>query len=149
MGEPTPHPPALLLLAAFSRYEAALRWARGRAAAAWGPVAGDGRGGFVVVEQKSGPRRTAHFDGRGELIREWYGAQTFFVHSWHNPHEPNHVWIDNGHGWVTECEVDHAAGTWRPYATYKLDDVGGEELNVHVQHTGYLGFRVRWHEGRK
>jgi len=39
MGEPTPHPPALLLLAAFSRYEAALRWARGRAVAAWGPVA--------------------------------------------------------------------------------------------------------------
>ncbi len=39
MGQPTPHPPALLLLAAFSRHEAALQWAKDRAVAAWGPVA--------------------------------------------------------------------------------------------------------------
>lgn len=39
MGEPTAPSPALLLLAAFSRYEGALRWARARAAEAWGPVA--------------------------------------------------------------------------------------------------------------
>ncbi len=39
MGEPTDPPPALLLMAAFSRYKAAIRWARDRAAEAWGPVA--------------------------------------------------------------------------------------------------------------
>jgi hypothetical protein len=39
MGEPTPPSPALLLLAAFSRHEAALAWARDRACRAWGPVA--------------------------------------------------------------------------------------------------------------
>ena len=39
MGEPTLPCPALLLLAAFSRHEAALAWARGRACRAWGPVA--------------------------------------------------------------------------------------------------------------
>jgi hypothetical protein len=39
MGRPAPHPPAVLLLAAFSRHEAALRWAAGRAEAAWGPIA--------------------------------------------------------------------------------------------------------------
>jgi hypothetical protein len=39
MGEPTPHCPALLLLAAFSRYEGAIRWARERAVEVWGPVA--------------------------------------------------------------------------------------------------------------
>jgi hypothetical protein len=39
MGEPGPHPPVLLLLAAFSRHEAALDWAKRRAAEAWGPVA--------------------------------------------------------------------------------------------------------------
>ncbi len=39
MGEPTLPPPALLLLAAFSRYQAALVWARDRACRAWGPVA--------------------------------------------------------------------------------------------------------------
>jgi hypothetical protein len=39
MGAPTPPSPALLLLAAFSRHEPALAWARDRAEAAWGPVA--------------------------------------------------------------------------------------------------------------
>jgi hypothetical protein len=39
MGQPHPHPPAVLLLAAFSRYEAALEWARARAAEAWGAIA--------------------------------------------------------------------------------------------------------------
>ena len=39
MGEPTLHSPALLLVAAFSRCEAALGWARNRAVEAWGPLA--------------------------------------------------------------------------------------------------------------
>jgi hypothetical protein len=43
MGEPTPPSPALLLLAAFSRYEAALAWARNQASEAWGPVALESR----------------------------------------------------------------------------------------------------------
>ncbi len=38
MGEPTLHPPVLLLLAAFSRHDAALDWARQRANENWGPV---------------------------------------------------------------------------------------------------------------
>jgi hypothetical protein len=39
MGQPSPHCPALLLLlAAFSRYEAALDWARRRAVDAWGAI---------------------------------------------------------------------------------------------------------------
>ncbi len=39
MAQPLPHPPVLLLLAAFSRHEAALDWAKTRATEAWGPVA--------------------------------------------------------------------------------------------------------------
>ncbi|OHB68984.1 MAG: hypothetical protein A2V70_12165 [Planctomycetes bacterium RBG_13_63_9] len=39
MGQPTPPSPALLLLAAFSRHDAALAWARHRAVETWGPVA--------------------------------------------------------------------------------------------------------------
>lgn len=39
MGQPAPHSPALLLLAAFSRYNDALAWARDRAVAAFGPIA--------------------------------------------------------------------------------------------------------------
>ena len=39
MGEPTPHSPALLLIAAFSRHDAALDWARARAIETFGPIA--------------------------------------------------------------------------------------------------------------
>lgn len=39
MGQPTFHPPALLILAAFSRYEEALAWVRDRAVSEWGPIA--------------------------------------------------------------------------------------------------------------
>ncbi|MGD0516972.1 MAG: DUF4416 family protein [Thermoguttaceae bacterium] len=38
MGQPTSHSPALLLLAAFSRYEEALHWTKQRAEALWGPI---------------------------------------------------------------------------------------------------------------
>jgi hypothetical protein len=38
MGEPTPHPSVLLLMAAFSRHDDALDWAREKAVAAWGPL---------------------------------------------------------------------------------------------------------------
>ncbi len=112
-------------------------------------IAGDGHGGFVIVEQEAAPRRTAHFSSKGKLIREWCGAQTFFVHSWHDPKQPTHVWFDNGHGWVTECEVDYGKGTWKPYATYKIAGAGGKELKIQVQHTGYLGFHIRYHQGKK
>ncbi len=39
MGQPAPHPPALLMLAAFSRHDAALAWARAKASAEFGPIA--------------------------------------------------------------------------------------------------------------
>lgn len=39
MGQPADHSPALLILAAISRHEEALAWARDTAAAAWGQVA--------------------------------------------------------------------------------------------------------------
>ena len=39
MAENHPHPPALLILAAFSRHGAALDWARQTAEDAWGPIA--------------------------------------------------------------------------------------------------------------
>jgi hypothetical protein len=39
MGQPSHHFPVLLLMAAFSRHQAALDWARQRASEAWGPIA--------------------------------------------------------------------------------------------------------------
>lgn len=41
MGQPLPHSPVLLLLAAFSRHTAALDWARQRAIDAWGEIAAE------------------------------------------------------------------------------------------------------------
>jgi hypothetical protein len=38
MGQPSPHTPVLLLLAAFSRHGAAIDWTRQRAVDAWGPI---------------------------------------------------------------------------------------------------------------
>ncbi len=39
MGQPTPPSPVLLILAAFSRHEAALDWGRDKAVGAWGSIA--------------------------------------------------------------------------------------------------------------
>lgn len=39
MGEPGPHAPAVLIVAAFSRYASALDWARREATGLWGPIA--------------------------------------------------------------------------------------------------------------
>ena len=39
MGQPTGHAPVMLVLVAFSRYEAAIDWAREQTDAAWGPIA--------------------------------------------------------------------------------------------------------------
>jgi hypothetical protein len=39
MGDVTSHPPVLLIMAAFSRHDAALDWAQQRAEAQWGPLA--------------------------------------------------------------------------------------------------------------
>ncbi len=39
MGDPTFHSPALLITAAFSRYEESLRWAKSKTEAEWGPIA--------------------------------------------------------------------------------------------------------------
>jgi len=39
MGQPHPHPPVLLIVAAFSRHAAALDWAKLRVVRQWGPLA--------------------------------------------------------------------------------------------------------------
>jgi hypothetical protein len=54
MGQPLSHPPVMLLLAAFSRYDAAINWARQRAIEAWGPIARESpRFDFVETEYYS------------------------------------------------------------------------------------------------
>ena len=54
MATPQPHSPALLILAAFSRYPAALDWAKQTAEEAWGPVA--------LESERFDHRETTYYD---------------------------------------------------------------------------------------
>jgi len=83
-------------------------------------VAGDGRGGFFIVEHWVAPRRLAHFDDRGRLIRQWYGGQQFFTNASLDEKNRRRVWFDSHFGWTIEAEVDWEQGDWRPHATYKF-----------------------------
>lgn len=82
-------------------------------------VCGDGRGGFVVSESESAPRRTAHFAKDGHLLQVWYGGQQFYTFPAPDPGNPNWVWLDSHWGWVMQCEVDWAKRTWKPRACYR------------------------------
>ena len=69
---------------------------------------GDGNGGWVVVEQWSPPRRTAHFDSDGEIIEEWYGGQRFFTDVAVDPKDPSLVWLTSYFGSLIEAQVLNA-----------------------------------------
>jgi len=112
-------------------------------------IAGDGRGGFIIGEGRTAPVRTAHFDAQGNLIREWLGGLSFFTHAWVDPKPPHRVWIDAGHGWLTEYDFDFKTGKHSVYATYKVNDFGNDHINTYpIQRTGYKGFHVRHKNGR-
>ncbi len=49
MGDTRPHPPVARFLAAFSRYEPALDWARNRMVEAWGPIEAESQA-FEFIE---------------------------------------------------------------------------------------------------
>ena len=81
-------------------------------------ICGDAKGGFMITEAASAPRRTAHFDADGKLLREWYGGQQFYTFGVPEPDNPNMVWMDSQWGWMMQAEVDYAKRTWRPRACY-------------------------------
>lgn len=70
-------------------------------------IASDAHGGFVIVEAMSAPRRTAHFDRDGKLLKEWYGGQQFYTAAVPDPVDPKLVWMDSQWGWVMQVEVDY------------------------------------------
>lgn len=82
-------------------------------------IVGDGKGGFIIAEWNSAPRRTAHFGADGNLLNEWYGGQQFFTFSEPDPRDPSRVWLDSQWDWIMEAEVDYAKRSWRPRACYK------------------------------
>lgn len=80
-------------------------------------IAADGNGGFVVAENTP-PRRTAHFDGAGMLIKEWYGGQQFYTYAAPDPADPTSVWMDTQWGHIMNVKVDYETGTWKVRAVY-------------------------------
>jgi len=80
-------------------------------------ICGDRQGGFVITEDGA-PRRTSHFNAKGELVNEWYGGQQFFEYASPDPENPSFVWIDSGWGWLVQAEVDYSNKTWKVRATY-------------------------------
>ena len=84
-----------------------------------GGIDGDGRGGFVICEADSAPRRTAHFDRNGKLLREWYGGQQFYTFAAPDPEDPTLVWMDSHWGYLMQVKVDYAKKDWTVRACYR------------------------------
>ena len=70
MADIQPHRPALLILAAFSRYGAALDWARQTAEDAWGPIA--------LESERFEHRETNYYDASmgTELLKMFFAFET-------------------------------------------------------------------------
>ncbi|MEI8084250.1 MAG: FlgD immunoglobulin-like domain containing protein, partial [Actinomycetes bacterium] len=81
-------------------------------------ICGDRQGGFLITEDGSAPRRTSHFNAKGELVSEWYGGQQFFEYASPDPQNPAFVWFDSAWGWLVQAEVDYSNKTWKVHATY-------------------------------
>jgi RNA polymerase sigma factor (sigma-70 family) len=110
-------------------------------------IAPDGKGDFVVTEAASAPRRTAHFDGDGKLLREWYGGQLWATNAAVDPKDDGRVWFNSQWGWLIEASVDWRARTWRPRATYIF---GGLATGLTPTADGNIGFlRVLYRDGKK
>lgn len=75
-------------------------------------------GSFWITEAFSAPRRLAHFDRDGKLIREWYGPQMYANRASADPSDPTLVWMDSMWGELIQARVDYAQKTWKVLATY-------------------------------
>lgn len=95
-------------------------------------MAVDGKGGFMITEAQSAPRRTAHFDKNGKLLNEWYGGQQFYTYAAPDPKDPTLVWMDSQWGSVMQVKADYDKGTWKPLATYRLfSEVDGKLVSLY------------------
>ena len=114
-------------------------------------IAGDGKGGFVVTESGAAPRRTAHFDQHGMLLREWYGGQEDYCAAVPDPGKPDYLWFGAQDGWVVQAEVDYQHRIWHPYATYRYAGWGSDgttgtgqtPARWSVRHHGKLTYLLR------
>lgn len=91
-------------------------------------ISADGAGGFWICEADSAPRRTAHFDGKGNLLGEWYGGQQFYSFAAADPADPSLVWMDSQWGWVMQCQVDWDKRSYKIRACYRWGGDAPDDL---------------------
>jgi len=109
-------------------------------------IAADGQDGFMIVESSTAPRRTAHFDREGRLLREWYGGQQYANFGAADPSDPRTVWIESQWGTLLQCRVDYLARSWQVAAVYTYGGLANGIVATH--HHGVDGWYVRHHDGR-
>lgn len=88
-------------------------------------IIADQKGGFYIAEPGSAPRRAAHFNAQtGQLIREWYGGQSFFTSLTSDPNNPRYVWGASPEYAITQYEMDYDNDSWTVRATYSMNRFG-------------------------
>ncbi len=107
-------------------------------------IAADGKGGFVICEMGTAPRRVTHFNASGEVVNEWYGGQQFFQHANPDPADPTSVWISSHWGWVVQVKMDYEARSWKVFATYRVQGMANGMMPGHHSH---VGWEIRRHNG--
>jgi len=99
----------------------------------FGDLCADGAGGFFITESNSAPRRVAHLNAAGEVLREWYGGQRWAPHAAPEPDNPNVVWVGSQYGWIMRVIVDYAKKTWTVHSCYQYpglaDGLVGDSWN--------------------
>lgn len=96
-------------------------------------------GSFWVAEAYTAPRRIAHFDRQGRLVREWYGPQMYASRCFPDPEDHRVVWMDAYWGELIEAEVDYAKRSWKVRGTWRYGDGYNHEDGM---------WFVRHHDGR-
>ena len=86
-------------------------------------IVADGSGGFLVSEEANAPRRVAHFDSNGNLLKEWYGGQQWST--WISPEppategdDPSAVWVMSAWGTFMRLTIDWSTNTWQIHSIY-------------------------------
>jgi len=109
-------------------------------------IEADASGGFVVTEgHNQPPRRTAHFDTQGKLLREWFGAQEYGVMGAPEPRNPEFVWLHSNaeRGGMVRYRVDYRTKEWTVVETHR-DSLARNPL----WRSGNNAYRIHERDGR-
>ena len=113
-------------------------------------IAADGSGGFWICEPYASPRRAAHFDRSGKLLREWYTGTVWTPNVVVDPEDPAIVWVEINHGELTRCIVNYDNRTWSVHSTYDISGLANGTLSPVKGFSGggYNGWSIRRRGGQ-